>query len=430
MEALSWCSMPIRRMATIAFPWRSDAGKSSAGLALRWSLHALFWTGVLAGLWYLNSTGGMERNLRSAWPALHRFWLPLLGVLVYAIAWLSSGLWTALRHMTATAAWPDIDDAWSDARHALEHAGIDAQRTPLFLILGPLPGELQAPLESLGAAMLPLRPSAPLRVLANKDAVFVVCERLARLGQAEATDAEPGSGDRLRHLCEVLLRDRAPGLPIQGIVVIAPAAAPVQRLLQACQDDLGDIRKTTGLEVPLYLALGGAAPLPNAGGAASGFQRFPPLPDLDPAEIMAMYHDGTDNLCLAQLPLEAYANMRPEPEALAENLRVYQWLNSVHARRGGVEKMLAEGMLSDASEPGLVAGCYFVPAGLAEPQNVALVRTLCADLQAHRRTVTWTAETLVRVEEERRRARVGFAIGSLGLVLAISVAAAVLMCRP
>jgi hypothetical protein len=430
MEALSWCSLPIRRAATIAFPWQPGAGKSGAALALRWSFHVLFWTGVLAGLWYLNGAGGMERNLRSAWPVLHRVWLPLLGVLVYAIAWLGAGLWSALGRPPATAAWPDIDDAWRDARQALERAEIDAVRTPLFLILGPWPRELQAPLESLGASSLPLRATAPLRVFANRDAVYVVCERLARFAQEESTDAETFRTDRLRHLCELLLRERAPALPIQGIVVIAPTDAPAQRLLQACQDDLRDVRKATGLEVPLYLAVAGTAPLANVGAGARWLQRFPPQPDLDPAEIITMYRRGVDNLCLTQLPLEAYTHLRPEPEALAENLRTYQWLHSVHARRGWLEKMLAEGMLSDASEPGLVAGCYFLPTGLAEPQAVGLVRTLCADLQAHRRTARWTAETLARVEEERRRIRLGYAFGSLGLLLAIALVAGALVWRP
>ena len=128
--------MIVQQLAGIVYPWRSEA-KAQMPL-LRWCLHLVLWTGLLAGLWYLNRWGGLERVLRSPWPMLHRTWLPLLALSIYGLGWLARGLWLALACDPLPTSWPDVDAAWNEVRVALDKTNIDVGRAPLFLILGPL----------------------------------------------------------------------------------------------------------------------------------------------------------------------------------------------------------------------------------------------------------------------------------------------------
>src|ERR1022692_3810931 len=98
MLILSWCWSSLRQLAAIVYPWRGDANETAP--LLRWCLHLLLWTGLLAGLWYLNRWGSVEQALRSPWPMLHRAWLPLGALLVYVLGWLGRGLWLALTRET------------------------------------------------------------------------------------------------------------------------------------------------------------------------------------------------------------------------------------------------------------------------------------------------------------------------------------------
>src|SRR5262245_49082264 len=71
--------------------------KASAQRAARiiaWVLHIAFVVFMVWLLWQLNRSYDLERVLRSPWRVLHRFWLPGLFLLLYAMFWLG---WWVLR---------------------------------------------------------------------------------------------------------------------------------------------------------------------------------------------------------------------------------------------------------------------------------------------------------------------------------------------
>lgn len=396
--------MPVRQVAAIVFPWGGSTQETPAAERLRWLLHLALWSAILVVLWQLNRWCGLDRMLRSPWPMLHRVWLPLLAALLYPLGWLGLGLWTATRRPPVAIACPDVESAWTDARHALEQAGIDLAATPAFLILGPLGPDLRTLLESLGAAALPQRPAAPFKVFAHAESIYCAVQESVGPDQAPLQD-----------LCRLLENERAPRHPLQGIIVAVPfaaaqAAAPARDFVASCRDRLHAVRQATGLELPIYFVVNGIDGAPP--GAEAWFQRFPPHPDLDPAEIAAMYRLGLDWLCLERIPQEVRARIELKPAALSENIRLYQWQSALANWRTRFEKMLSEATQTDDAEPGMVAGCYVAPAA----QAARLATIFQADLLKNQACPCWTAATMQVDDAQRRRVWLGYSLGLLALL--------------
>lgn len=427
MSISSWCWIPVQQVAGVVFPWRNDA-KDAVPLA-RWGLHLLFWSALGVGLWYLNRWGAFERVLRSPWPMLHRTWLPLLALFVYLLGWLSRGLWLSLARDPLPRLWPDLDAAWTETRSALEQADVNLGKTPAFLVLGSLTSELQTLLESLGASSLSARANAPFRVFTRREAIFVVCDSLSQLGTQGKPRQRDAAAARLHYLCQLLARDRGTTLPIQGIMLIVPFAAP-RGLTSQMQDDLRVVRQATGLELPVYAAVSGVDTKSSTG----WYLQFPPLPDLDPAEVPTMFQEGIDWLFLERMTADVRAQFRldsttPEagilPPALRENIRLYQSLGAVQAWRTRLKQVLLEGTQNEYSEPGMLAGCYFLPAGEAK----SLPQALWGDLLANQHNVAWSAETIALRALKRRQTRLGYGLGVLGVCASLAGVGAFLAWR-
>jgi hypothetical protein len=195
MSSTFWSVMPAR--------WRPEEmvlaakGKTEAAtekyepsrwmVGLWWLLHLVIVAVVVFGLWYVNSLYDLDKVLRSPWPWLHKFWLPLLFLLGYALCWLGWYLWKLLGPERETQSYTDIDEAWAEAVIALKEAGIEIAHTPLYLIIGRPSGSVddlfyasQLPLQ---VRTVPRRAEAPLHVYANKEAIYVTCEGASLLGR-------------------------------------------------------------------------------------------------------------------------------------------------------------------------------------------------------------------------------------------------------
>jgi hypothetical protein len=402
--------IPVRRVADILFPWRGGNRETSAAMLVRWLLHLTFWSMLLVALWQINRWSGLDRLLRSPWPMLHRAWLPLLAVAVYPLGWLGLGLWSALQRAPTAEVEPDVSAAWTEARSALEQAGIDVVATPAFLILGSMSSDLHALLESLGAAALSRRVAMPFQVFAHTRSIFFAVEG----------DAVPDQTS-LNDLCQVLLRERAPRHPLQGIIVAVPFAVDA---LTSCRDILRAVRSATGLDLPIYFAICGL----DAGiGSEPLFQRFPLLADLDPAEIVRTYEAGLDWLCLERIPQELRARIALEPAALPENIRLYRWQSTLASWRTRIETMLTEETQTEEAEPGMVAGCYIVPSPAHASELAAILQ---ADLLKHQHSACWTAATVAEDDAQKRRVRLGYTLALLAVIVAMGSVVVWLVSRP
>ena len=122
---------------------------------------------------------------------LREGWLPILFLLVYLLGWLGWWLWRLLLADEEDSSFPDIDQAWDEAKRALSKAGLGLSDAPLFLILGRTAEADEGVL--FGASQLPwtvnqapARKEAPLHVWANPDGIYVTCVGASLLGQQAA----------------------------------------------------------------------------------------------------------------------------------------------------------------------------------------------------------------------------------------------------
>ncbi len=226
----------------------------------------------------------------------------------------------------------------------------------------------------------------------------------------------------VRDLCRLLLNERSPRHPLQGIIVAVPFAADAAN---SCRENLCLVRRATGLELPIYFAICG---MDTAGtGSAPWLQRFPPHPDLDPAEITQMYEIGMDSLCLERIPRQIRAGIVLAPAALPENIRLFQWQSKLARWRTCIVKILTEATQNEGAEPGMVAGCYIVPPAT---QTAGLAALLHCDLLKHQHSACWTAVTVEQDDAQKRYVRFGYSMGLFALFTMIATAIAWLALRP
>ena len=398
-------SSPLGLLADVIYPWRDDAALSTAARTLRGAVHLLLWGGLFTALAVVNRQIGMERLLLSPIPRLHAYWMPLLALLIYVAGWLARGLWVALREDPPVCAWPELERVWSEARLALAHTQASPAHSPVYLVLGPITPELRGMLSTVGAAAMTHGPENPIEVFAVREAIFVICSRASHLALGYA-DEVPW---RLEQLCTFLASQR-PGRPaIQGLILATPikrdaTAAERTELVRRCRRDHDIVRQATGLDAPIYFALTGLGALPNGCEKATGwFQRFPPQPDLDPADVPTMFQRGLAWLCSEHIARQLRAGLRLDPNGndaglLRQNFERYRCWRAIEDLQPWLVQLLTEGTQNEFDEPGMVAGCYFLASADAGA-------ALASDLPLHQRRVSATATAHVQSREVERRAQ-------------------------
>jgi hypothetical protein len=176
---------PLRAALGWAFPVFAKA--RGAGTALRWVIHALVVAAQLVGLYLLSEHLGLAKYIPRD---LRKFWLPILGLLLYALCWLAVALWRLWAGDQPESHFPDIDAAWDEAVRALGQADIGLTDAPLFLVLGRPEGSedalFQAAQMPLAVRRAPPDPKAPLHVYANADGIYVTCVGASLLGRQAA----------------------------------------------------------------------------------------------------------------------------------------------------------------------------------------------------------------------------------------------------
>lgn len=162
------------------------AGSVRGNRAVRWIVHVLVLGAILVGLYFLSPHLHPERWIRGS-SQVRAYWLPVVFLLLYGLAWLSWWLWGLLRAGEGGAEFPDIAAAWEEAGDALRQARIDLREVPVFLILGHCEGREES---LFGASLLnftvrqaPRRPADPLHVWATSEGAYVTCPGASLLGR-------------------------------------------------------------------------------------------------------------------------------------------------------------------------------------------------------------------------------------------------------
>ncbi|QDS87371.1 hypothetical protein EC9_15490 [Rosistilla ulvae] len=155
----------------------------------RWGVMAIHLIAALlgiAGLGYVQYAMQLDTLVRSSLPVVRLTWLPLVGCLLYAIAWSAWFVVYTLRMPAEKPLGGGIHSAWQESLHRFTAAGIDVSRTPLYLVLGSPAGGVRD-FFSASHTDLVVLPSAeeadqPIQVCGNRDAIYVCCREASLTG--------------------------------------------------------------------------------------------------------------------------------------------------------------------------------------------------------------------------------------------------------
>jgi hypothetical protein len=516
----------IRQLFGLVFPFFSKARDlKGMGPQLRKVLHVVMVVLILVGLAVIHRLLDLGKLIKTPYALLRDYWLPLLFLLVYILSWLGWWLWKLLEPTEEASDFPDIDEAWEEARKALDQANIDITEVPLFLVVG----KPAAPEDALFAAaqlnltvkQAPRRGDAPIHAYANRDGLYVSCAGACLSGrQAEILSAGGGGGDsafgggdgglvgassedmfrtvqpggimkemqavlarareqgrdpaeltedekreiralvaqeevqrggrktvtrpqilknapevercsaRLRHLCRLIVRDRRPFCPANGILFLVPYAGAdsdddAAQTGGAIHQDLLNIREVLRVHVPVFAMI---CDLERANGFKEFLERFPadqrqrrlgqryPLcPDLPQEKVSGSIESCVQWICQVVFPTWIYKLFRLESPGreeietvVAGNCRLYQFLGQVRERQKRFARIVSRALLLESSGPLLFGGCYVGASGSDPSNEQGFVAGTFRRLTENQNYVSWTDQALAEETDYSRLTTYGY----------------------
>lgn len=519
LRIFAWLTEKIKAVVALLLPvYKKARGTGGMPQWLRVVLQLLVVAAILAGLTWINyNIHSIPRSI-SAGDWLQHFWLPILVLLIYILYWLSYWLWKLLVSDEDELYFPDIDDAWEEAKFALRQAGIALTDLPVFLLLGqPEDDEkalFQAGKMTLEVGPVPSSPEAPLHVYATRDGIYLTCagssllgcqarylagnlklkEKTAPIGEesngeddeisktitprgkgnklpdkgifdmaqvfyraeregrplTELTKAEKrklrayyrGSSpkgsplknpdliayetQRLQFLCQLLVRDRRPFVPINGVLLLLPYSScdsdqDAIYTAEALQRDVAAASTSLKMDCP-YFAL--VCDMETADGFTEFLQHIssgerlqrlgqscPLNPDLSDNNLEPSSKDAAGKmldslanwLCRSFMPEWVYGQFQIEKadtldrgQLVRGNGQLFLLGDELQERSKRLGTILSRGLASKAvSGPLLFGGCYIAGTGSNPEREQAFVHGLLkAKLDQAQSNVFWTQATL------------------------------------
>jgi IcmF-related N-terminal domain len=504
----------IKAVAGILLPVGKSLSFRNWGPGVRWTLHILLLLLVLVGLYFLNKPfeGLIPLNRRLA-----QFWLPILFLLIYVLAWAAWWLYKLLSSSQDESDFPDIDEAWEEGVKALGPAGLSLTDLPLFIVLGrpeaPEEHLLSAAQLQLKVSQTPRGPAAPVHLYASRDAIYVTCAGASLLGK-QATilaveglpdpgSAGPSAGEfdagatlqprgreekqilkmvamtigrqttglerramrregnfklpdllksneeldlqtaRLEHLCRLIVRDRRPYCPANGIMLLVPFGSTdtdhdAQQTGEIIQRDLATVQRGLRVHCPLFALVCDLETLPGFREFIKRLpakdrerrlgQRFPLAPDLNGDALLELVDSSVQWLCGSLLRDWVFKLFRVEvpgkdeqAAAVAGNTNLYLLLDELRERQKRLSRVLSVAMARQATGPLLFGGCYLGGTGHDPEREQALVAGLFRRLLENQDYVTWTDQALASDANAQRVASIGYGVlaGAAAVVLVI-----------
>ena len=335
---------------------------------------------------------------------------------------------------------------------------------------------------------VPKEPAAPLHVTANTDGIWVTCMGASVLGQQLLTMGEGamasggevsletlsreespdlfktmgmGAGEtlriedfvatrkesyglpgakksrstvdvgtyraRLRHLCQLIARDRMGLCPVNGVLIVLPitvadARNMVSEVCQASKTDLTDALDLLRIRCPVLFLLSDLDKLPGFVELVEQLpsdqrvkrmgQRFPLAPELDSEDVPGSIKDSVSwvgsNLFLSMV----YSLLKvetPGGEELTEvtraNSQLFRFLAAMRERRERLSQFVRDCLPVLPHEPILFRGCYFAGTGVDSATGQAFCPGVLRLLISEQNNVTWTAAALEQDSTSLRLAR-------------------------
>jgi hypothetical protein len=234
---------------------------------------------------------------------------------------------------------------------------------------------------------------------------------------------------RLKHLCKLVVRDRHPYCPVNGLMVVVPVAATdtdedANQTGTLIQKDLSAAREVLQVYCPIVTLVGDLESVPGFAEFIQRFpeaqrqrrvgQRFPYLPDLEPPAIEAKLEEAGHWICHALVPSWVYRLFRVErpgsdslQNAVQGNVHLYQFLSQMRARQKRLSRTLSRGFAGDGTAPPMFGGCYIGGTG-RNSKDQAFVEGVFQRLLQDQSFVSWTRQAVAGEASYYRWARIGY----------------------
>jgi hypothetical protein len=151
-------------------------------------------------------------------------------------------------------------------------------------------------------------------------------------------------------------------------------------------------------------------------------QRFPLLPDLEPALIESKIAESTEWMCEMTIPSWVYKLFRVERpgtdsvhNAVEGNVRLFQFMYQMRDRKKRLARIVTRAAILEDKGPVLYGGCYIGGTG-REAREQAFVPGVFQRLIVDQSSVSWTENALADDANYHRLTRLGY-VGLTFLVL-------------
>jgi hypothetical protein len=252
---------------------------------------------------------------------------------------------------------------------------------------------------------------------------------------------------RLRHLCRLIVRDRQPYCPINGVMTVLPLAATdsdedALEAGDALTRDLQTLRAMLRIDCPQFAML---TDLETAPGFREFIakqeardrqrrvgQRFPLGTDLRGQPLADALETAVQWLCNNVLREWVYRLFRLEAPGredtetvTATNARLFLLLNELHERGARLSRILTRGLLGSSDSPPRFGGCYLAATGVDQAQQ-AFVAGIFRRLPEAQNLVAWTPEARIEDARSHRWANTLYAVlAGLGVAVAAIITLAI-----
>ena len=230
------------------------------------------------------------------------------------------------------------------------------------------------------------------------------------------TDEVQRINSRFEHLCRLIVHERQPYCPINGILALLPLAGTdrnedASEVGSCLADDIATAHRVFRVNCPiLTLAcdlerLPGFKELIQSMARSQLFQRvgqrFPYLPDIKVDQLPGMLEAGIQWIGLSLFPSLTYALLRLESiekndysEAVRGNVRLFRFLTEIRERQKNLGHILTRGFANGKDEPPMFGGCYLAGTGQDALSEQAFIKGVFERPSKDQEFVSWTDEAV------------------------------------
>jgi hypothetical protein len=233
---------------------------------------------------------------------------------------------------------------------------------------------------------------------------------------------------RLQHLCRLILRDRKPYCPMNGIMMLVPFAATdseaeAEQTAELCRRDMMTLRRTLRVHCPVFALV---CDLETTLGFREFIkrlrpedrqrrigQRFPLAANVNGDALLNKVDTAVEWLSNNLVREWVYKLFRVESAAgesydpiVTGNARLYEMLNEMRERHPRLSAILKRALEAEADGNLLFGGCYIAATG-SDPAFVAGVFQRLID---HQNAVTWSDGAFEDDARSHRLTTIGYTV--------------------